>query len=154
MKRIVPIFLVLILISLGFIANKTIASDKISQDNIKKIEQETQICLNKGIAMHNCNYEAINKYEIEIKKVIKKLKNKLSQSQYKKLLVSQQKWEEFAKANNELYSDIFDIIPATIVHLFGSSYKKQVYENRFNELVELYNEYNILLKDYEARKYY
>ena len=69
-------------------------------------------------------------------------------------MISQQKWEEFAKANNELYSEIYDTIPATIVHLFGSQYKKQIYENRLKELIELYNEYNVLLNEYDAKKYY
>ena len=142
--------LILAILSTG----KLIANNEISQDNIKRIEEKTQICLNKGMAMYNCNYEAINEYKIEIEKILKKFKNKLTQSQYKKLLVSQQKWEEFTKANNELYNEIYDVIPATIVYLFGSQHKKQIYENRLKELIELYNQYNILLKDYEAKKYY
>lgn len=142
--------LILAILSTG----KLIANNEISQDNIKRIEEKTQICLNKGMAMHNCNYEAVNEYKIEIEKILKKFKNKLTQSQYKKLLASQQKWEEFTKANNELYNEIYDVIPATIVYLFGSQYKKQIYENRLKELIELYNQYNILLKDYEAKKYY
>ena len=150
------IFLRLILIAVIVILNdnKTIASNKINQDNIKKIEKETQLCLDKGIAMHNCNYKAINKYEIEIEKTIKKLKKKLTQSQYEKLSISQKKWEEFAKANNKLYSETFDVIPATIVYLFSSQYKKQIYENRLKELIEFSNEYNTLLKDYSAKNYY
>ncbi|MBQ8635686.1 hypothetical protein IJ425_06000 [bacterium] len=153
-KKFLILLLILVLIVSFFAAHKSIANNEISQDNIKKIEEETQACLDKGITMHNCNYDAINKYGIEIEKILKKFKNKLSQSQYKKLLISQQKWEEFAKANNELYSEIYDTIPATIVHLFGSQYKKQIYENRLKELIELYNEYNVLLNEYDAKKYY
>lgn len=152
MKKI--IFLSLISIAAILFNNKTIASNEINQDNIKKIEKETQLCLDKGIAMHNCNYEAIYKYEIEIEKTIKKLKKKLTQSQYEKLSISQKKWEEFAKANNKLYSETFDVIPATIVYLFSSHYKKQIYENRLKELIEFSNEYNTLLKDYDAKNYY
>ena len=153
-KKILILLLILILFGIFFISNDVIANNEISQDNIKKIEEEAQICLDKGIAMHNCNYEAINKYQIEIEKILKKFKNKLTQSQYEKLTISQKKWEDFAKANNDLYNEIYDIIPATIVYLFGSQQKKQIYENRLKELAELYREYNMLLKDYDARKYY
>ena len=153
-KKILILLLILILFGIFFISNDVIANNEISQDNIKKIEEEAQICRDKGIAMHNCNYEAINKYQIEIEKILKKFKNKLTQSQYEKLTISQKKWEDFAKANNDLYNEIYDIIPATIVYLFGSQQKKQIYENRLKELAELYREYNMLLKDYDARKYY
>ena len=153
-KKFLILSLMLILLTFCFVVHKSIANNEISKDNIKKIEEETQICLDKGFAMQNCNYEAINKYKIEIEKILKKFKNKLSQSQYEKLLVSQKKWEEFAKANNELYNEIYDVIPATIMHLFGSQYKKQIYENRLKELYELYNECSTTLKEYSSNNHY
>ena len=145
------LILIPILISTFLFANQTFANNA---DNITKIEKETQNCLNKGIAMQNCNYKAIEKYQIEIEKTIKKLKKKLTQSQYEKLINSQNKWEEFANANNELYINIFDTIPASVVQLYGSEYKKEIYKNRTKELIELYDEYNNLLKEYRAKKYY
>ncbi len=39
-RKFFVLLFILILIGAGFIANKTIANDKISQDNIKKIEKE------------------------------------------------------------------------------------------------------------------
>ena len=145
------LILIPILITTFLLANQTFANNA---DNITKIEKETQNCLNKGIAMQNCNYKAIEKYQIEIEKTIKKLKKKLTQSQYEKLINSQNKWEEFANANNELYINIFDTIPASVVQLYGSEYKKEIYKNRTKELIELYDEYNNLLKEYRAKKYY
>ena len=112
MKRIVPIFLVLILISLGFIADKTIANDKISQDNIKKIEKEEKECISKNYEtdydMMQCSIVAMKKYNAEIEKVLKSSKKLFSKEQYNQMLKSQAKWEEFMKENNLFLEMIYE----------------------------------------------
>lgn len=141
------VFIIVLFFTLNDVCAKSIA-------DLSRIEIQTQACLDKGISMPNCNYTAISMYKKEIENLLKKLKVVLTQSQYKKIIKVQDDWEQFANNNIGLYEDIFDIVPARDVQLFGSEFKKNMYKNRCVELMELYSEYIFIAKQYKAKDYY
>jgi len=146
----IRVVICVVVLALIAFREKTFANSKAIKEELIKIEQETQLCLDKGIGMINCNYNATEKYNIEIEKILKKLKSVLTQSQYKKLIASQEKWNEFKESNLELYSEIFDSSYIKDVQLFGSEFKKRIFKNQAQELFKLYNEYLFIKKEYKT----
>ena len=121
---------------------------QVNANNFNEIEIENQKCLDSGYNMPNCNYIAIQKYEIEIENILKKFKKVLNETQYLKIDKSQKKWIDYKKNQYDLYEEIFDTVPAQIMHLIGTGYKKQIVKNRAEELFDLYKTYMYLEEEY------
>ncbi len=81
-------------------------------DIVDKIENQRQDCFSKNYKsdynMAKCNYDAIEKCNKEIKKVLKKIKNNTTEHQYSSLLTSQSAWNNFREQNNRALSDILE----------------------------------------------
>ena len=111
-KKFLILLLTLVLIVFFFAAHKSVANNEISQDNIKKIEEEEKDCINKNFEtdydMMQCSIIAMKKYNLEIEKVLKNSKKLFSKEQYEQMLKAQAKWEEFMKENNLLLEMTFE----------------------------------------------
>ena len=121
---------------------------QVSANGFDEIEIENQKCLDSGYNMPNCNYVSIQKYEIEIENILKKFKKVLNETQYLKIDKSQKKWIDYKKNQYDLYEEIFDTVPAQIMHLIGTGYKKQIVKNRAEELFDLYKTHMFLKEEY------
>ncbi len=95
-----------------FATNPAFASYCTSSETIKKIDNETQNCINANYQtdrmMMLCTYEGYEKYNQEIKKTIKGAKDILPKAEYEELLRSQEKWEEFIKQHNILLKQTYE----------------------------------------------
>ncbi len=76
-----------------------------TQEDLKKIEQETQKCIDANFAsdytMAQCVIKGTEKYNFEIEKTVKAAKNYLSGAQYEQFLKRQEKWIKSAKKYND-----------------------------------------------------
>lgn len=115
--------------------------------NIKKIEEETQSCLDEGFAMPECCNDAMDKYNTEIEKTLKNLEKILSQSQYEKLTISQNKWTEFINSNNELHENTLKTCRASIPVLISTCSEMRIVKNRLEDLNSIYETYKEFKED-------
>lgn len=101
-KSFIAIFLLITILSFAVIC---IAEEYSTQEELKKIEQDTQDCIDvnyiSDYTMAQCVIEGTKKYNIEIEKTVKAAKNYLSQSQYEQFLKTQAQWEEFMKTHDK-----------------------------------------------------
>lgn len=140
MKKIVVI-LAFLLLQIAF------AKTQNPTNVFEKIDSETQACLDTGMGMTNCEYGAIDKYEIEIEKLLKKFKKVFSQSQYDELIKTQKLWDGFYKQNNALLNNTLGDTDATLIHLISVGQSLNAIKNRAIELNKLYELYSSFKKD-------
>ena len=111
-------------------------------DIVLDIDKERQYCLDTNFQsdyqMAQCNYKAIEKYNSEIKILLKKLKIKLTKEQYSNLIKSQSKWESFIKSDNLLLNNTLENKLYFEPYLISSNIKFQNYKQHYEELVNLY----------------
>ncbi len=105
MKKFLVLFLFLF-VSVSY------ALDYTTQEELKKIEEETQKCIDKNYmtdyAMMQCSIEGTKKYKVEIDRTIKGTKKYLSKTQYEQYLKTQEKWEEFMGEYDKLLKQTYE----------------------------------------------
>ena len=149
MKKNILLTTVIILCTIPFCFSQVQNSIKekvknISHSNIpKKIDDEFNSCLEKeDITYHQmlqCTIEGKNKYNIEIEKMVKKLKKVLSDEQYSKLIKSQQKWQEFYEQDNSFLDSTFgDNYPPYMPITISENYKLLNAKYRLEQLYEMF----------------
>ena len=106
--------------------------------SIHPIDIEVQKCMKKENyttgGMSYCVAQSNKKWEKEIEKSIKELKKYLKEDEYKKLLYSEQKWEEYKKAKIELLNETYLKSPAHIYINYLSGDVVNITEERAYEL--------------------
>lgn len=147
-KKFLILLLILVLIVSFFAVHKSIANTEISQDNIKKIEEEEKDCINKNFEtdydMMQCSIIAMEKYSLEIEKVLKSSKKLFSKEQYEQMLKAQAKWEEFMEENNLLLEMTYEKdCPPYLPCLTAQGEKSDYTKNRAVELIGFYNIYKL-----------
>lgn len=155
MKKKIIVFLslsILVLSSYCLITNKTNAVDEISQENIKKIEEEEKKCIDENnqtnAGMINCTDVTSQKYEKEIEKVLKASKKMLTKEEYEQLLKTQEKWEEFIREEYALIDMIYEKPNSPRTHYFIAMGVKDAHiEQRAKKLVSFYLTYNLTKDD-------
>mgnify|MGYP001040096386 FL=1 len=89
-----------------------IAEEYTTQEELNKIENETQECIDKNYqtdyAMMQCTIKGTNKYKEEIERTIKATKNFLSEDQYKQYLKTQKQWESFMNEYDKLLKQTYE----------------------------------------------
>ena len=89
-----------------------IAEEYTTQEELNKIENETQECIDKNYqtdyAMMQCTIKGTNKYKEEIERTIKATKNFLSEDQYKQYLKTQKQWESFMNEYDKLLRQTYE----------------------------------------------
>lgn len=108
---------------------------------ISKIEKERQNCIEinyySDYTMSKCNYDAIKRYDNETQKILKKIKNYTTKSQYDSLLTSQSKWNEFIEYDNSILEELLEKKQFED-YLISSAVKCQNKKYRLEELIILY----------------
>ncbi len=83
-----------------------------TQDELKKIDEETQKCIDKNYMtdydMMQCSLKGIEKYNKEIDRTISAAKDMLSKEQYEQFLKTQKAWENFMKEEDNLLKEMFE----------------------------------------------
>ena len=149
MKKIILLIAVIVLCAAPFCFSQTrdLIKEKvrnISHPNIpKKIDDELNSCLeDENITYHKmlqCTIEGKNKYNIEIEKMVKKLKKVLSDEQYSELIKSQQKWQEFYEQDNSFLDSTFgDNYPPYMPITISENYKLLNAKYRLEQLYEIF----------------
>ena len=132
MKKVVIISLLFIFFNQYSIANV-----------IDKIEVERQNCLNVNFhsdyTMAKCNYEAIEKCNVEINRVLKKIKKNIEKNKQQSLSASQLKWNEFINQDNLLLEKLLENDKYFEQYLISSQIKYQNKKYRLEELITLYS---------------
>ena len=131
MKKI-PIILFLILIT-------PILS--IAKEEKHKIEKEEDICISKckyNYQIRECVYEAHLKWEKEISKYLKLLKNVTTKEKYKLILESQTDWEKTYKKDKKVVNELIFNYGGTLYYDIASVEAQQLAKNRAEFLSDLY----------------
>lgn len=134
-KRVLKIILISLLFMPFCYANVQYST----QEELKKIEDEFQKCINKNnmtdYAMMQCTTIGMKKYNKEIEKTIKAGKELLSKEQYKQFLLTQKKWEEFMTEENKFLSQTYEKkCPPYLPCLMAASDKYEYTKNRAQDL--------------------
>lgn len=110
---------------------------------IEKIEIERENCLSKNYhtdyTMAKCNYEAIEKCDIQINKLLKKIKRNIDKNNQHSLSASQSKWDEFINQDNFLLENLLENDKYFERYLISSQIKYQNKKHRLEELLILYS---------------
>ena len=110
---------------------------------IDKIEADRQICLNTNYSsdytMAKCNYEAIEKCDVKINKLLKKINKNIDKNNQLSLSTSQLKWEEFVNQDNILLENLLEKDIHFEPYLVSSEIKYQNKKYRLEELLILYS---------------
>ena len=101
-------FLILILYFSVSVAKETYTT----QDELKKIDEETQKCIDKNYEtdydMMQCSLKGIEKYNKEINRTVAVAKYMLSKTQYEQFLKTQKAWENFMKEEDNLLKQTYE----------------------------------------------
>lgn len=138
----------LFLLFIALVSASCLAKDFSNQEELNKIEKETKECINNNYqtdyAMAQCVEDSIKRYNIEITKNLKGLKEVLSESQYEDVAKSQNNWESFIKQDNLMLENILEkpfapYLPA----LTSTNIKMYNVKRRAQELCGLLNLYTL-----------
>lgn len=136
--------LIILLIILNSINNCS------SANIIDEIENKRLDCLNTNYQsdyiMAQCNYEAINSYNKQIKLQLKLLKKLLTKYQYKLLLDSNLDWETYIKNDNLLIKSIFENKQYAEPYLISSGIQCQNKKHYLEKLIIIYQYLNEIEK--------
>lgn len=106
------------------------------------IETERQNCLNlnyqSDFTMAQCNYNAINKYDKEIKKLLKQFKKITDKTKYSFILNFHENRNKFIEQNDIMLEELFNNNSSGELQLVSSSIKYQNKKSQFEELLILY----------------
>lgn len=115
-----------------FLVSTSIAKDYSTQEELKKIEDEVQKCIDTNFisdyTMAQCIISGTEKYNIEINKTVNAAKNYLSKSQYKRFLNQQKNWEKTARKYANKVESI--AIPPYQPYLFAADDEYEHVKNR------------------------
>lgn len=144
------IFLMLLIFFL-FAASSAFANDFTTKEDIEKISEETQFCIDNNYmsdyTMASCADEGTKKYNIEIKRTVKAAKNYLSKGQYKRLLKTQDKWEKYMEENVKfLFDNLGGGYPSYLGELTVHGTIKGITKNRLQGLINFLQNYNAAIE--------
>lgn len=103
---------ILVLLLPFFLMTACLAQDFATQEELKKIEQEVQECIDKNYmtdySMMQCTNKGTKKYNNEINRTVKTAKNHLSNAQYEQFLKAQASWQNFMTENDKLLKQTYE----------------------------------------------
>ncbi len=129
-----------------------IAEEYTTQEEIKKIADETQECIDKNYqtdyAMMQCSIEGTNKYKEEIQKTINATKKLLSEDQYKQYLKTQKQWEDFMNEYDKLLKQTYEKnCPPYLACLCAQGERYHLVKERIEYLSEFIDILQLFKKD-------
>ena len=87
-------------------------ADFASQDELKKIDNDVQKCLDTNYEtdydMMQCSLKGIEKYKIEINRSLEAAKYLISKKQYHLLLNSQKEWEKYRQKEDKFLKEAYE----------------------------------------------
>ena len=128
-------FLILILYFSVSVAKETYTT----QEELKKIDEETQKCIDKNYEtdydMMQCSLKGIEKYNKEINRTVAAAKDMLSKTQYEQFLKTQKAWENFMKEEDNLLKQTYEKdCPPYLPCLTGVDIKHDYIKERAEDL--------------------
>lgn len=137
-------------------ANKELENKiKLFEDKSPKnpIDTREQRCISKDYStagMNNCVYKATKEWHQEINNNILLLKNNMSEEQYKLLIDSQNKWQQYEEAQRVLLNATIGIKVGSIYTNILAGVKNEIVKRRAEDLFEIYD----FLTDYSVSTFF
>ena len=114
-------------------------ADFASQDELKKIDNDIQKCLDTNYEtdydMMQCSLKGIEKYKIEINRSLEAAKYLISKKQYHLLLNSQKEWEKYRQKEDKFLKEAYEKnCPPDLPCLIAVGDKYHSFKNRAENL--------------------
>lgn len=136
MEKFIVTLLTITILSTGCGQINTFTKPKVILNSIDKTEEDCMSQNSSTAGMYECTLKAENAWEKEIERYIVQMKNITSKTDYKKIQISQKKWEMYRDSEFEVYDLIFP--QGSMFKNISAGFKRNLIKQRALTLKSIY----------------